>query len=168
MRDSLFSREYVVYWPDQYEPLVNFLRKPVSGQSEGKSGFFENNMEVIVFAASYGLRHGHSLPADHCTKEISTAIFENNGYGSFLYLIPLMACKERPDLYLLRDTVGEEKCIRTFESYVAGGLQLLNEEWSREVTKSALMFVDDLLLMGDKLQSNSVGSMRSGSIDDIW
>lgn len=168
MRESLFSKEYVIYWPDQYEPLVNFLKKAPLGQVGAKGGFFDNNMEVIVFAASYGLQQGHSLPGGNHTKEISTSSFENNGYGAFLYLIPLMACKDQPDLFLLRDSDGEQKCLRIFESYVAGGLQLLSEGWTSAATKSAYMFVDDLLLQNMGGDGGPHIPVSPGRIDDIF
>jgi len=168
MRESLFSKEYAVYWPDQYEPLVNFLKKAPIGQDSGKSGFFDNNMEVIAFAASYGFLKRCSLPPGNCTKEISTSIFENNGYGSFLYLIPLMDCEGPPDLYLLRDSDGEQRCLKIFESYVAGGLQLLSEEWTKAATKSAYMFVDDILLGTRAGNTPRLNSDVVGGIDDIF
>lgn len=168
MRETLFSKEYAIYWPDQYEPLVNFLKKPPVGQPDNRGGFFDNNMEVIVFAAAYGFRQGHSLPGGNYSKEISTSIFENNGYGAFLYLIPLMSCKGSPDLYMLRDSDGEQRCLRIFESFVAGGLQLLNEDWTMAATKSAYMFVDDLLLKSSNKVSENNNSGIDGRVDDIF
>jgi dnd system-associated protein 4 len=119
-----------VYWPGQYEAVVQYLqKKSTSGTAPGKP-VFNSNMEVIAFAACVGLSESHPLQTEG-TQEISTFTFEGKGYGPLLFLIPMLAAPEKFDLYKLRDGEGERDCLKEFERYAAGGLQILHEKYSR-------------------------------------
>ena len=143
MRESIFSRELKVYWPGQYESVVQYLQKKDEADKKAKS-VFNSNMEVVAFAACVGLRERHPLDTER-TQEISTFTFEGKGYGPLLFLIPMMADPEKFDLYRLRDGEAERDCIKEFERYAAGGLQILSENYRKAGLVLPEFFLGNLL-----------------------
>lgn len=129
MRNSVFSKEQKVYWPGKYDSVVQFLKKDIEGDVRKSTPLFKSNMEVIAFAACVGLHESYPLETDN-TQEISTDTFEREGLGPLFFMIPMMINAESFDLYNFRDGDAERDCVKVFEKYAAGGLQLLHEAYN--------------------------------------
>jgi dnd system-associated protein 4 len=149
---SLFSRDHTVYWPEKYEGVVEYLKNGGIEDAKPEQILYKFNVGVIVLAACIGVQHDNKGDTSGKRKEINISTFESNGIGAYLYLIPLMA-NETPDLDLMRNPIGEEKAIRIFEEYCAGGLEILNEKYKATGLKSPHMFLDDILKETPFLQS---------------
>ena len=147
MNESLFSKEYSIYWPPQYADVVKYLLKRPEEKEEEKNGVFRTNMEVMVFAAAVGLHCDNRQPVESKTHEISTLTFERGAKEeySYIFMIPLIAMGDTPDFKTLRDSVGEERCIRIFQEYAAGGLQILSEYWKKAGLKRPATFISDVV-----------------------
>ena len=141
---SLFSRDYTVYWPEKYEGVVEYLKNGGIEDAKAEQILYKFNVGVIVLSACIGVQHGNKGDNSGKGKEINVSTFESNGLGAYLYLIPLMA-NDPPDLNLMRNPEGEEKAIKIFEEYAAGGLEILNDKYKATGLKSPHMFLDDLL-----------------------
>jgi dnd system-associated protein 4 len=147
MNESLFTKEYSVYWPPQYADVVKYLLKKPEEKDEEKNGVFRTNMEVMVFAAAVGLHCDNRQPVESKTHEISTLTFERGVKEeySYLFMIPLISMGNTPDFNTLRDSIGEEKCIRIFQEYAAGGLQILSDHWKKAGLKRPATFISDVV-----------------------
>lgn len=157
---SLFSRDYTVYWPEKYEPVVEYLKNGGIENAKPEQILYKLNVGVIVLAACVGARNGNKGDTTGKRKEINVSTFESHDLGAYLYLIPLLASKT-PELDLMRNEEGEEKAIKLFEEYCAGGLEILNDQYKSTGLKSPHMFIDDLLkeavstIAGKKPEENS-------------
>lgn len=165
MRNSLFSKEQTVYWPGKYESVVQFLKKAVEDDSK-TAPLFKSNMEVLAFAACVGLRENYPLETDN-TQEISTDTFEREGLGALLFMIPMMADIENFDLYNLRDGDGEKVCVKIFERYAAGGLQILHEAYNTAGLVPPEFFLASFLerFEGANLDAGSTGNVGASDYD---
>ena len=165
---SLFSRDYTVYWPEKYEGVVEYLKNGGIEDPKPEQILYKLNVGVIVLSACIGVQHDNKGDTSGKRKEITVSTFESNGLGAYLYLIPLMANKT-PDLDLMRNPEGEEKAIKIFEEYCAGGLEVLNDKYKATGLKSPHMFLDDLLkettLPGASPESNGKSSVKDVGID---
>lgn len=164
MRNSLFSKEQVVYWPGKYESVVHFLKKSAEDDKKSTS-LFKSNMEVLAFAACVGLHENYSLEAEN-TQEISTDTFEREGLGALLFLIPMMADLQNFDLYNLRDGDGERVCVKIFERYAAGGLQILHESYNTVGLVSPEFFLASFLKRFEVNGSSGGATQGGGPFDD--
>lgn len=142
---ELFSKDFTVYWPDRYEPVVEYLQNG-HGNSENLNSLYNNNAHVIVLAACLGLLHGSRLniPDKEKNKEIPSSVFNNNDLTIYIYLIALLS-EDVPDVNLLKNLEGETKAIKIFEEYVSSGLQLLNEKYTQGYIDTPFIFVSNLL-----------------------
>ena len=155
---SFFSRDYTVYWPEKYEGVVEYLKNGGIEDAKPEQILFKNlNVGVIVLSACVGLQHDNRGDTSGKKKEVNVSTFESHGLGAYLYLIPLMA-NETPNLDLMRDPEGEEKAIKLFEEYCAGGLEILNDKYKATGLKSPHMFLDDLLKESPFLRSSPVST----------
>lgn len=177
MNESLFTKEYSVYWPPQYGDVVKYLLKRPEEKDEDKNGVFRTNMEVMVFAAAVGLHSDNRQPVESKTHEISTLTFERGGKDeySYIFIIPLIAMGDSPDFNTLRDNVGEEKCIRIFQEYAAGGLQILSDYWKKAGLKRPATFISDVVREFMSSSSNPKAGDGEGGVasaandpDDIF
>lgn len=146
---TLFNKVRNIYWPEEYDGLVTFLRDPQARSQEQESSgremrVFPLNVHVITFAAVVGLVEGRKKEVTKDRKEIATHIFESNGLAEYLYLVPLLASKE-PELDLMRGEIGEERSIRLFEQYACGGLEILQEKRIKTLHQQVDMFVTEIL-----------------------
>lgn len=144
-KQSLFTKERLVYWPDEYSPVVNMLcGRDAEGRQAGVP-LYAFNTGPIVLAASIGLKHGRKRDLGTKRNEISTVTFANHELEAYLFLIPLLG---NPDSSMdqLRPE-NEEIVLREFERYAAGGLEYLSGEIEASAAKSA-----DLIVQGIALQ----------------
>lgn len=150
MATGLFSDDYNIYWPSDYEDIVTFLS---SADSESNTKVFKTFMEVIVFAAAIGLREGLKPPFDYkSTKEIRVSTFlgsrsKRESLAEIIYLIALCDPPESGediDIDLMRGPEGEKKAIHIFQRYAAGGLSYLNSEYISRPKQDRYRFVYEI------------------------
>ena len=103
MSQDIFSANHTIYWPELYEPVVNFL---VGNENSDK--LFRNNAELLVFAASVGLRQGvrEKLVGERKEVELDIILRLKNDFrdaGSHIFIIALLS-SENIDLEMLRGT----------------------------------------------------------------
>ena len=141
MHKSIFSRDRTIYWPEEYDDVVEFLK---GSNSESKSGVFTYNTGIVVLAATIGLKDKYRKKIEGKRKEIALSTFEEHDLSHYIYLIAL-ASEEKLNLDLMRNEAGEETAIRIFESYAAGGLSILNQRRNTGGLKSPYLFMYDLV-----------------------
>jgi dnd system-associated protein 4 len=141
MSKNLFTKEVTVYWPEKYDPIVDFLKNGTHSAAE--DALYKLNVDVVVLAACIGLLTNTKCPVGDRRKEIALSTFGQSLSG-YLFLIPLMATKE-VDISLLRNEEGEQRAISIFQEYAAGGLQYLSEEYEQSGLKTPFVFVRDLI-----------------------
>jgi dnd system-associated protein 4 len=143
-----FSKDHTIYWPEKYETVVEFLKNGHSTESSSHS-LYTLNVEVLVLAACVGLVANEKGKVPPEKKEIALSTFSSQGLAFYLYLIPMLSQTlgdSEPDLDMLRNEDGESRAIEIFESYAAGGLQILNDELITGGLKSPYLFIKDLSL----------------------
>lgn len=119
-------------------------------ESEGKTGPFQTYADVIVFAATLGMRRKKRVPLSTISKRepapISLEVFISRGYD---LVIKLMAFAEINDPQILSplDADAETQRAQIFEEYANGGLEVLQEECRGAVDYSERLL---LLLMSER------------------
>jgi dnd system-associated protein 4 len=143
MTQDLYSVNHTIYWPELYEPVVNFL---VGNENSDK--LFRNNAELLVFAASVGLRQGvrEKLVGERKEVDLDIILRLKNDFrdaGSYIFIIALLS-SENIDLEMLRGTEAERECVRIFGEYVCGGLKIISELYQSAGPLSPYMFVQEI------------------------
>lgn len=144
MKKELFSDDYTIYWPKEYEGIVGFLQE----EDEYGARVFQNNMEVIVFASTVGLVLGRQ-PTDIERKqrnEIAITTFlgrsEERSLAELIYLVSLCdRDDDNVDLSVMRNQEGERRALEKFQRFAAGGLSALNDYWLSARTLTPQRFV---------------------------
>jgi dnd system-associated protein 4 len=139
---NLFSYDHTIYWPEKYNRVIDFLRNGTSN-SENSQSLYKFNVDVIVLAACIGLNAGNAvdLPAER--KEIALSTFTSQSLSIYLYLIPMLA-EQEVTVDFFRNKEGEDKAIRIFEKFAAGGLEILNEKLLLNTLDSPYFFTSNL------------------------
>jgi dnd system-associated protein 4 len=163
MHKSIFSRDRTIYWPEEYDDIVEFLK---GSNGESKSGVFTYNTGIVVLAATIGLKDKYRKKIEGRRKEIALSTFEEHGLSHYIYLIAL-ASEEKLNLDLMRNEAGEEAAIRIFESYAAGGLSILNQRQNTGGLKSPYLFMYDLVTDYGIAANQSKGSDPTSSSSEI-
>jgi len=145
---GLFSEDYRVYWDGEYESVVKFL----SSEDDSGAKVFDTFMEVIVFAASVGLREGFKSSAQFADRrdiQVSTFARNREPLGSLAEVIYLVALCDFPkgdiDLDLMRNPEGERSAIALFQQYANEGLRHLNDEYIRRPRMDPFRFIYEIL-----------------------
>lgn len=140
-KQSLFSKERLVYWPDEFTDVMNLL---TGKDVEGNPTFTPLcglNADAIVLAAAVGVKQKRKRELGNGgRKEISTATFAARGLESYIFLIGLLD-GSMPSVEILRPE-NEELLIRDFERYAAGGLEFLRTEFAEAPNKGVEWVVD--------------------------
>jgi dnd system-associated protein 4 len=114
-------------------------------ESEGKTGPFQTYADVMVFAATLGIRRKKRIPLEAVSKRepspISLEVFISRGYDLVIKLIAFLEIND-PQILSPFDTDSEEKRAAIFEEYANGGLEVLREE-----CRGAVDYSDRLLLL---------------------
>jgi hypothetical protein len=144
MKKELFSEDYTIYWPKEYEGVVDFLQ----GEDEYGARVFHNNMEVIVFASTIGLVLGRqSTDIERRQRnEIAITTFlgrsEEKSLAELIYLVSLCDRDDNNvDLSVMRNPEGERRALEKFQRFAAGGLSALNDYWLSARTRTPQRFV---------------------------
>jgi hypothetical protein len=141
---SLFSKERLVYWPEEFSEVVGLLNgRDLEGRVVGSS-LYSFNTGAIVLAASLGAREKRTREVGQKRKEISTATFNSHRLEAYLFLVPLLGNPSNGTDFLRVE--NEEQVIREFERYAAGGLELLAGEMEASAGKSADILIQSLML----------------------
>ena len=143
-KQSLFSKERLVYWPEEFSEVVDLLN---GRDSEGRivgSPLYSLNTGAIVLAASLGAREKRKREVGARRKEISTATFLSVELEPYIFLIPLLGDPVLGTDFLRPE--NEEQVIREFERYAAGGLELLAGEIDASAGKAADVLVQSLMV----------------------
>ncbi|AMW30795.1 MULTISPECIES: DNA phosphorothioation-associated protein 4 [Oscillatoriales] len=114
-------------------------------ESENKSGPFQTYADVIVFAASVGIRHQKRVPIEAVSQRdpapISLEIFISRGYDWVIKLIAIAHTKDSKTISPFDPELEAER-VKIFEEFANGGLEILREEF-----RGAVDYGDRLLLL---------------------
>ena len=143
---SLFSKERLVYWPEEFSEVVNLLNgRDVEGRPVGNA-LYSFNTGAIVLAASLGAREKRTRDVGARRKEISTATFNSHNLEAYLFLVPLLGNPSLGADFLRVE--NEEQVIREFERYAAGGLEVLAGEMEASAGKAPDILIQTLMMKG--------------------
>ena len=164
MTQDLFSTNHTIYWPELYEPVASFL---VGGENSDK--MFRSNAELLLFAASVGLRQGVREKSVGEKKEVDLDIIlrlrnDFRDAGTYIFIIALLSC-DKTDLEMLRGTEAEKECVRIFSEYVCGGLKIIFELYQSAGPLSPYLFVEEIA-SGRSFAGGSEGNSTSGSEEE--
>jgi hypothetical protein len=147
-KQSLFSKERLVYWPEEFSEVVDLLNgRDREGRAVG-SPLYSFNTGAIVLAASLGAREKRKREVGARRKEISTATFLGHELEPYIFLVPLLGDPALSTDFLRPE--NEEQVIREFERYAAGGLELLAGEMDASAVKAADVLVQSLMIVPTK------------------
>jgi dnd system-associated protein 4 len=103
----------------------DFVRRLVAADEGG--GPFETIADVLVFAASLGLRRSRRVPLRSVVSEtIRQEVFDRGGYGIAMDLIVLGSSANANVLSNADEAVSSR--INVFQEYANGGLEILESE----------------------------------------
>lgn len=143
-KQSLFSKERLVYWPDEFSEIVELLTgRDRDGRTVGNP-LYSFNTGAIVLAASLGAREKRKREVGASRKEISTTTFVGHQLEAYIFLVPLLGNPSLGTDFLRPE--NEEQVIREFERYAAGGLEILSGEIDASAGKSTDVIVQALML----------------------
>lgn len=143
-KQSLFSKERLVYWSDEFADVVNFLTGKDAQGNATHPPICSLNADAIALAAAVGMKHKRKRGlGDGARKEISTATFATRGLESYIFLVGLLG-GAMSNVEILRPD-HEEQLIREFEQYAAGGLEFLRTEFAQAPAKGADWVVEKLV-----------------------
>jgi dnd system-associated protein 4 len=135
-KQSLFSKERLVYWSDEFADVVNLLTGKDAQGNATHPPVCSLNADAIALAAAVGIKHKRKREfGNGVRKEISTATFATRGLEAYIFLIGLLG-GVMTNVEILRPD-NEELLIKEFEQYAAGGLEFLRTEFSLSPTHSA-------------------------------
>lgn len=144
-KQSLFSKERLVYWSDEFTDVVNLLTGKDAQGNATHPPVCSLNADAIALAAAVGMKHKRKREfGNGARKEISTATFATRGLETYIFLVGLLG-GSMTNVDILRPD-NEELLLKEFEQYVAGGLEVLRAEFSRAPTKSVDWVVESLLV----------------------
>ena len=143
-KQSLFTKERVIYWSDEFADVVNQL---IGKDPDGKvvqPAIYTFNTGAIALAAAVGAVQKRKRDfGSGGRKEISTTTFASHGLESYIFLVALLG-GSFDSVEILRPD-NEELLIKEFEQYAAGGLEYLRAEFAEAPTKTADWVVEKLL-----------------------
>ena len=142
-KHSLFSKERLVYWSDEFADVVNLLTGKDAQGNATHPPVCSLNADAIALAAAVGLKHKRKREfGNGVRKEISTATFATRGLEPYIFLVGLLGVT-MTNVEILRPE-NEEPLIKEFERYASGGLEVLRAEFSLAPTKGADWIVETL------------------------
>lgn len=142
-KQSLFSKDRLVYWSDEFADVVNLLTGKDEQGNATHPPLCSLNADAIALAAAVGMKHKRKREfGNGIRKEISTATFATRGLEPYIFLVGLLS-GVMSNVEILRPD-NEELLIREFEQYVTGGLEFLRTEFAQAPTKGADWVVERL------------------------
>ena len=120
-KQSLFTKERVIYWSDEFADVVNQLTGKDPDGRVSQPAIYTFNTGAIALAAAVGAVNKRKRDlGSGGRKEISTTTFASHGLESYIFLVPLLGGSFDSGEILRPD--NEELLIKAFEQYVSGGL----------------------------------------------
>ena len=113
--------------------------------TKGTTGNFQTYADIVIFAASFGIKHQKKVPLKTISQSepapISLEVFISRGYD---WIIKLIAFTDTQDINILSayDSDAEVARIKILEEYANGGLEQLREE-----LRGAIDYTERLLLI---------------------
>jgi dnd system-associated protein 4 len=142
-KQSLFSKERLVYWSDEFADVVNILTGKDAQGNATHPPVCSLNADAIALAAAVGLKHKRKREfGNGVRKEISTATFATRGLEPYIFLVGLLG-GAMTNVEILRPD-NEEMLIKEFEQYAAGGLEFIRTEFAQAPTKGADWVIENL------------------------
>lgn len=114
-------------------------------ESKGTNGVFQTYADIVIFAASLGIRYQKKIPLQEISQSepapINLEVFISRGYE---WVINLIAIADTQDTKILTTNNSEIEAqrITILEEYANGGLTKLREE-----LRGAVDYTDRLLLI---------------------
>lgn len=143
-KQSLFSKERMVYWPGEFSEVVDLLNGRDRNGKVVTNPLYTLNVGAIALAAALGVKDGRKREVGSDRKEISTNTFSGQGLESYLFLIPLLG-NPNSGTELLRPE-NEDQLIKEFERYAAGGLEILAGEVESSAGKAMDILIQSIML----------------------
>jgi len=123
--------------------------------SDGGTGPFQTFADVIVFAATLGVKHKKRVPLGEISKREPAPIgyehFLIKGYDLVIKLLAIIEAKEI-DILSSSDDKHESQRLRVFEEYANGGLEILQIEFRGSVDYSERLL---LIMMSERFPETS-------------
>jgi dnd system-associated protein 4 len=114
-------------------------------ETKGTTGVFQTYADLVVFAASLGVRHHKKIPLLEISQSepapISLEVFISRGYEWVINLIAI-ADTQNTQILTTNNTEIEAQKITILEEYANGGLAKLREE-----LRGAVDYTERLLLI---------------------
>ena len=113
--------------------------------TKGTTGTFQTYADIVIFAASFGIKHQKRVPLKEISQSepapISLEVFISRGYD---WVIKLIAIADTQDINILSayDVDAEVERVKILEEYANGGLEQLREE-----LRGAVDYTERLLLI---------------------
>lgn len=143
-KQSLFSKERLVYWSDEFADVVNLLTGKDAQGNATHPAVCSLNADAIALAAAVGMKHKRKREfGNGVRKEISTTTFATRGLEPYIFLVGLLG-GTMPNVEILRPD-NEELLIKDFEQYVTGGLEYLRTEFFDAPARSPDWVIANLL-----------------------
>jgi len=123
-------------------------------QGDGNTGPFQTYADVMVFAASLGIKRKKRIPLEEVAKRdpspIGIEVFWSRGYDSVMKLVAIADSK---DINILSptDEKAEANRVEIFEEYANGGLEVLEDELRGSVDYAERIL---LMLMAERHQKS--------------
>jgi dnd system-associated protein 4 len=154
-KQSLFSKERLVYWSDEFADVVNLLTGRDALGNTTHSPLCSLNADVIALAAVIGVKHKRKRDfGNGVRKEISTTTFATRGLEPYIFLVGLLG-GSMSNVEILRPD-NEEILVREFEQYAAGGLEYLRGDFSASPTTPPELIVEKLISSAHQDQKSEV------------
>ena len=152
-KQSLFTKERVIYWSDEFADVVNQLTGKDLGGKIVHPAIYTFNTGAIALAAAVGATKNRKRDfGSGGRKEISTTTFASHGFESYIFLVGLLS-GSFDSVEILRPD-NEELLIKAFELYVSGGLEYLRAELSAAPTRTA-DWVMEMMIQTNARDANS-------------
>ncbi len=143
-KQSLFTKERVIYWSDEFADVVNQLTGKGPDGKVIQPAIYTFNTGAIALAAAVGAVNKRKRDlGSGGRKEISTTTFASHGLESYIFLVALLG-GSFDSVEILRPD-NEELLLKEFEQYAAGGLEYLRVEFAEAPTRTADWVVEKLL-----------------------
>lgn len=104
---------------EKYDDLAKRLTTKTLSNGEK---MFSSFMQLSLFAAMVGYKHGETEKTDSRKLIIPESVFVNSKKEPLIYLLAL---QDRKDGEILRDT-NDEECWKIFEEYANAGMNIIN------------------------------------------
>lgn len=113
--------------------------------TRGTTGVFQTYADIVIFAASLGIRHHKKIPLQEISQSepapISLEVFISRGYEWAINLIAIADTKDTQILVMDNSEIEVQR-IAILEEYANGGLAKLREE-----LRGAVDYTERLLLV---------------------